>query len=49
MKKVTSTLAKDFVCELCVHTKKGIVEPREEILFFDHVDFVKNFVIWGAG
>ena len=30
MKKVTSTLAKDFVCELCVDTKKGIVEPDEE-------------------
>ena len=27
MKRVTSTLAKGFVCELCVDTMKGIVEP----------------------
>ena len=25
MKRVTSTLAKGFVCELCVDTKEGIV------------------------
>ena len=31
MKRVTSTLVKDFVCELCVDTKKGIAEPGEEI------------------
>ena len=31
MKRVTSTLAKGFVCELCVHTKEGIVKPSEEI------------------
>ena len=30
-KRVTSTLAKDFVCELCVDTKEGIVEPGEEL------------------
>ena len=42
MKRVTSTLAKGFVCELCVYTKEGIVEPREELSFFDQVDFVKS-------
>ena len=42
MKTVTSTLAKGFVCELCIDGKKGIVEPGEEI-FFDQVDFVKSF------
>ena len=42
MKRVISTLAKGFVCKLCVDTKKGIVEPCEEISFFDQVDFVKN-------
>ena len=42
MKRVTSTLAKGFVCELCVYTKEGIVEP-EELSFFDQVDFVKSF------
>ena len=36
MKRVTSTLAKGFVCELCVDTKEGIVEPGKEISFFDH-------------
>ena len=43
MKRVTSTLAKGFVCELCVDTMEGIVEPGEEISFFDQVDFVKSF------
>ena len=42
-KRVTSTMAKGFVCELCVDTKEGIVEPGEEISFFDQVDFVKSF------
>ena len=40
MKRVTSTSAKGFVCELCVDTMEGIVEPGEEISFFDQVDFV---------
>ena len=43
MKRVTSTLAKDFVCELCFDTKEGTVEPGKEISFFDQVDFVKSF------
>ena len=43
MKKVISTLAKGFVCELCVDTIKGIVQPGEETTLFDQVDFVKNF------
>ena len=33
MKRVTSTLAKGFVCELCVYAKEGIVEPGEELSF----------------
>ena len=32
-KRVTSTLAKGFVCKLCVDTKEGIVEPNEELSF----------------
>ena len=47
MKKVTSTLAKGFICELCVYTKEGIVEPGEELSFFDQVDFVKSFCYLG--
>ena len=47
MKRVTSTLAKGFVCELCVYTKEGIVEPGEELSFFDQVDFVKSFCYLG--
>ena len=43
MKRVTSTLAKGFVCELCIDTMEGIVEPGEEISFFDQVDFVNSF------
>ena len=34
METVTSTLAKGFVCELCVDPKEGIAEPGEEISFF---------------
>ena len=49
MKRVTSTLAKGFVCELCVDTTEGIVEPGEEISFFDQVDFVKSFCYLGTG
>ena len=47
MKRVTSTLAKSFVCELWVDTKEGIMEPSEEISFFDQVDFVKSFCYLG--
>ena len=43
MKRVTSTLAKAFVCKICVDTMKGILEPGEEILFFKMVEFVKSF------
>ena len=43
MKRATSTLAKDFVCDLCVYTKEGIVEPSEELSSFDQFDFVKSF------
>ena len=43
-KRVTSTLAKGFVCELCVDAKEGIVE---EVSFFDQVDFVKSFCYFG--
>ena len=49
MKRVTSTLTKGFVCKLCVDTKKGIVEPGKEILFFDQVDCVKSFCYLGTG
>ena len=47
IKRVSSTLAKGFVCELCVYTKEGIVEPGEEGSFFDQVDFVKSFCYLG--
>ena len=47
MKRMTSTMAKGFVCELCVYTKERIVEPGEEISFFDQVDFVKSFCFLG--
>ena len=47
MKKVASTLAKGFVCEVCVYTKEGIVGPGEELSFFDQVDTVKSFCCLG--
>ena len=43
IKRVTSALAKDFFCELCVDTMEGIVDPDEEISFFDQIEFVKSF------
>ena len=46
-KRVTLILAKGFVCELCVDIKEGIVEPGEELSFFDQVDFVKSFCYLG--
>ena len=47
MKRMISNLAKSFVCKLCVNTKEGIVEPGEELSFFDQVDFVKSFCYLG--
>ena len=47
MKRITSTLAKGFVCKLCVDTKEGIVEPSEELSFYDQADFVKSFCYLG--
>ena len=47
MKRVTSSLAKSFVCELCVHTKEGVVEPDEEFSFFNQIEFVKSFCYLG--
>ena len=47
MKRVTSTLAKGFVCKLCVDTMEGIGKPGQEISFFDQVDFVKSFCFLG--
>ena len=47
MKKVTSALAKGFVCELCVYTMEGIVKPDEELSFSDQVEFVKSFCYLG--
>ena len=43
MKKVASTQAKGFVSELCLDAMEGIMEPGEELSFFDQVDFVKSF------
>ena len=49
MKRVTSTQAKGFVCVLCVDTMEGMVEPGEELSFFDQVDFVNSFSYLGTG
>ena len=43
MKRMTSILAKGFVCELCVDTTERIVELGKEISYFDQVDFVESF------
>ena len=46
MKRMTSTLAKYFVCELCANTMEEIVEPCEEI-FSNQVEFVKSICYLG--
>ena len=35
--------AKNFVCELRIGTMERIVEPSEEISFFEKAEFVKTF------
>ena len=46
-KNEESDFGKGFVCELCVDTKEEIVQPGEEISFFDQVDFVKSLCYSG--
>ena len=43
MNRVTSTLAKGFICERCVETTKRIVKPAEELTFYDQMELVKSF------
>ena len=45
IKRVTSILAKGFICERCVKAMKGIVKPSEELPFYDQVELVKNFLL----
>ena len=47
MKRVNLTLAKDFVCERCVESMKGIVKPAEELTFYDQVELVKSLTYLG--
>ena len=47
MKSATSTLVNGFVCQLCVYTKQGIVEPDEELSFVDQFNFVNSFCYLG--
>ena len=47
MKRVTSTLAKGFICERCVEPIKGIVAPAEELPFYDQEKLQKNFCYLG--
>ena len=47
MKKVTSTLAKGFICERCVEAMKGLVERAEELTFYK-VELVKFLSLGGS-
>ena len=47
MKRVTSTLAKGFICDRCVEALIGIAELAEELTFYDQVKLVKNFSYLG--
>ena len=47
MKRVTSTLAKGFICKICVEAMKETVEPAEELTFCDQVKLMKVLVSWG--
>ena len=44
IKRVTTTLAKGFVCEQCFKTIK---EPDKEMSFFDKVKLVMSFCYFG--
>ena len=47
MKRVNSTLAKGFICDRCVESMKKIVEPAEELKFYDQLELVKSFCYMG--
>ena len=47
MKRMTSTVEKDFGCKHCVETIKRILEPAKEISIYDQVEFVKSFCYLG--
>ena len=44
---MTLTLTKGFVCRLCVDAMEGIVEPSEELSFFDQINFLKSLCYLG--
>ena len=46
MKRVTSTLAKDFICERSVKAIKKVVEPAEELTSDDQGSKCRVFVFW---
>ena len=45
IKRAISTLEKGFVCELCVDTMEGIVEPSEELSFLTRLILLRAFII----
>ena len=49
MKRVTSTLVKDFIGKVCVNTKEEIVEPGDKYHFLTMLTLCRVFVIWGTG
>ena len=47
VKKVTSTLAKCFICERYIEAMKGRGKPAKELTFYDHVKLGKSFSYFG--
>ena len=47
MKKISSNSGKSFLLAICFEAMKSIVEPDEELSFYDQVDLVRVFDTWG--
>ena len=47
MKRVTWTLAKDFICKRCVEAMTGTVKPAEQLALCDQVELVRRFCYLG--
>ena len=47
LKRVILTLKKGFICERFVEAIKRIIEPAEELTFYDQLELVQSFCYFG--
>ena len=48
MQRVTSILAKGFICELCAYTKEELWNQVKNYYFLTRLTLRRAFVIWGT-